>query len=116
MLRTLGDVFPHTSSRGLTRLDHDHATPYDPDGPPCQTGDHNDAPLTRKHHRAKTHCGYRVDQLGHGAYRWITPHGLARLVTPRGTRKVELLRDERGQPIGELYAGPAIDLTDFGAG
>ena len=116
LLRTLGDVFPHSTSRGLARLDHDHATPYDPEGPPGQTGDHNDAPLTRKHHRAKTHCGYRVDQLGLGAYRWITPHGLARVVTPRGTRKVDLLRDERGQPIGELYAGPAIDLSGFDSG
>ena len=94
-LRTVYDVFPHSSSRATGRLDHDHPTPYDPGGPPGQTGDHNDAPLTRFHHRAKTHEGYKVGQLGLGAYRWVTPHGLARVVTPRGTRKVELLRSPR---------------------
>jgi hypothetical protein len=108
LLRTLGDVFPHSTSRGTARLDHDHPTPYDPQGPPGQTGDLSDAPLTRRHHRAKTHLGYRCDQIGLGAYRWITPHGLARLVTPTGTRKIELLRDPGGSPVGEVYDGPCI--------
>lgn len=109
-LRTVYDVFPHSTSRATTRLDHDHPTPYDPGGPPGQTGDHNDAPLTRYHHRAKTHAGhhgYQVDQLGLGAYRWITPHGLARLVTPRGTRTIQLIRARDGTPAGEIY--PATD-------
>lgn len=105
-LRTVYDVFPHSTSRATARLDHDHPTPYDPGGPPGQTGDHNDAPLTRFHHRAKTHAGhhgYQVDQLGLGAYRWITPHGLARLTTPRGTRAIELIRARDGTPVGEIY-------------
>lgn len=110
LLRTLGDVFPHSTSRGLARLDHDHATPYDPGGPPGQTGDHNDAPLTRKHHRAKTHHGYDVRQLSLGAYRWITPHGLARMVTPSGTRKVEILRTDDGHVAGEIYPGTGLDF------
>ncbi len=109
LLRTLGDVFPHSSSRGLARLDHDHATPYDPNGPPGQTGDHNDAPLTRKHHRVKTHQGYAVRQLGLCAYRWVTPHGLARVVTSTGTRQVELLRTADGQVIGEIYPATGVD-------
>lgn len=109
LLRTLGDVFPHSTSRGLVRLDHDHATPYDPGGPPGQTGDHNDAPLTRKHHRAKTHRGYDVRQLSLGAYRWVTPHGLARMVTPSGTRKVEILRANDGSVAGEIYPGTGLD-------
>ncbi len=104
-LRTIYDVFPHSSSRATRRLDHDHASPYDRGGPPGQTGDHNDAPLTRYHHRAKTHDGYSVCQLGLGAYRWVTPHGLARVVTPRGTRKVELLRARDGTIAGEIYGG-----------
>lgn len=93
---------------------HDHATPYlpvDRGGPPGQTGDHNDAPLTRHHHRAKTHAGFQVDQLALGAYRWITPHGLARLVTPAGTRPVGLLRQRDGTVVGETYAhGPPVRL------
>jgi len=110
LLRTLGDVFPHSTGRGTVRLDHDHPRPYDPQGPPGQTGDLSDAPLTRRHHRAKTHLGYRCDQIALGAYRWITPHGLARLVTPTGTRKIELLRDPGGSPIGEIYDGPRIEF------
>ena len=108
-LRTVHDVFPHSSSRATGRLDHDHATPYDPGGPPGQTGDHNDAPLTRYHHRAKTHDGYDVCQLALGAYRWVTPHGLARVVTPRGTKKVQLLRARDGTVTGETYPGYALD-------
>ncbi|KAA1420970.1 hypothetical protein F0U44_01105 [Nocardioides humilatus] len=94
VLRTGGDVFPHSSSRGTQRLDHDHPTPYDPEGPPGQTSDLNDGPLTRRHHRAKTHLGYRCEQLGLGIYRWTTPHGLVRIVTPHGT----LSPDESDDP------------------
>jgi hypothetical protein len=109
VLRTLGDVFPHSTSRGVARLDHDHAEPWDPDGPAGQTGDLNDAPLTRTHHRAKTHLNYEVRQLGLGAYRWITPHGLGRVVTPVGTKKVGLIRGDSGHAIGEIYPGPRVD-------
>lgn len=87
-LRTVGDVFPHATSLAGARIDHDHATPYDASGPPGQTGDHNDAPLTRFHHRAKTHLGYRLLQTGPGEYLWTTPHGLRRRVTPSGTHRV----------------------------
>jgi hypothetical protein len=92
LLRTIYDVFPHSTSRATTRLDHDHAIPYDPGGPPGQTGDHNDAPVTRLHHRTKTHHPYQVQQIGYGTYRWTTPHGLTRIVTPHGTRKVHRLQ------------------------
>jgi hypothetical protein len=102
VLRTGGDVFPH-SSGGSRRLDHDHVVPYDPLGPPGQTSDRNDAPLTRRHHRVKTHAGWQLSQIGLGAYRWISPHGLGRVVTPRGTRVVEPLRDRDGRVVGEIY-------------
>lgn len=114
LLRMLGDAFPHSATMGYRRLDIDHPTPYLPPsrgGPPDQTGDHNAAPLTRTHHRIKTHVpGYQVRQLALGAYRWVTPHGLARVVTPSGTRKVELLRDAEGRVIGEIYSGPSIEF------
>lgn len=102
LLRTGGDVFPHSTTR-TRRLDHDHTHPYQRHGPPGQTGDHNDAPLTRRHHRAKTHLGYRVQQLAPGAYRWETPHGLVRVVTRHGTQIVEGIRNNHGELIGELY-------------
>lgn len=102
-LRTLGEVFPHSAGRPEARIDHDHPRPYEVDGPPGQTGDHNDAPLTRRHHRAKTHLGYRSDQLAPGAYRWVTPRGLGRVVTPRGTQCVTLLEMSGGRIAGEVY-------------
>jgi len=113
LLRMLGDAFPHSANIGYRRLDHDHPTPYVPPdrgGPPGQTGDHADAPLTRTHHRVKTHIpGYQVCQLGLGAYRWTTPHGLGRVVTPSGTRRVRLIRGPDDHIIGEIYPGPRIE-------
>ena len=88
-LRTLGDVFPHATTlfgQGKRSPDHDHTVPYDRHGPPGQTGDHNDTPLTRTHHRAKTHLGYELHQLGPDQWIWRTPHGLHRHVTSAGTR------------------------------
>ncbi|GAA3823408.1 hypothetical protein [Nocardioides panacisoli] len=108
LLRMLGDVFPHSTNQAHRRLDHDHATPYDPGGPPGQTGDHNDAPLTRHHHRAKTHGGYQLRQLGLGTYRWVTPHGLGRLVTTTGTRRFEPIEGP-GSSVGELYFTELLD-------
>ncbi|MBM7515035.1 DUF222 domain-containing protein [Nocardioides nitrophenolicus] len=91
-LRTVGDMFPHATGLFTKRgrsPDHDHTTPYDTHGPPGQTGDHNDTPLARHHHRAKTHVpGYTVLQLGPDRWVWGTPHGLYRLVTGGGTRPV----------------------------
>ena len=87
LLRTVTSVFPHASGT-TTRVDHDHVVPFDPLGPPGQTGDHNDAPLDRHSHRAKTHLGYQVEQLGLGTYLWTTPHGLLRVVNRTGTHHV----------------------------
>ncbi|WP_395692417.1 hypothetical protein [Nocardioides sp.] len=90
-LRCVGDTFPHAVGT-LTmsgRYDDDHPVPYDGNGPPGQTGDHNDAPLSRSHHRAKTHRGYRVRQLDDATYLWTSPHGLHRLVDPTGTHAVD---------------------------
>lgn len=85
-LRTVGDVFPHSTHRpGRGDLDHDHAVAWDPGGPPGQTSDLNDAPLVRRHHRAKTHQAYVLRQTGPGRYEWTTPHGLRRVVDRTGT-------------------------------
>ncbi len=86
-LRTPAEAAPHaTRITGMAqRIDLDHPTPYRPTGPPKQTGDHNAAPLTRTSHRAKTHLGYRVAQIGTDAWVWRTPHGLLRIVDAHGT-------------------------------
>lgn len=106
-LRTLGDVFPHATTlfhrRGRSP-DHDHTVPYDRHGPPGQTGDHNDTPLARHHHRAKTHLGYTVLQLGPDRWLWGTPHGLYRLVTTTGTTAI-------AQAEFHVLAEQAVDLA-----
>lgn len=103
-----GDVYPHSTNQAGVggQYDLDHATPYDASGPPGQTSDRNAAPLTRRHHRYKTHRGYQVTQIGLNAYRWVTPHGLARVVTPRGTTHVTLARAPDGTILGEYYPDP----------
>jgi hypothetical protein len=87
-LRTIGEVFPH-ATRISRKVDMDHPKEWDPHGPPGQTGDHNAAPLSRTHHRAKTHLGYRLRQLGPGDYTWQTPHGLRRRVDATGTHVLD---------------------------
>ncbi|MEJ7834248.1 MAG: hypothetical protein WKF79_15145, partial [Nocardioides sp.] len=68
-LRHPGEVFPH-ATRTSRRVDLDHPDPYHPTGPPGQTGDHNTAPLSRTHHRAKTHLAYHLTQHGLDHYHW----------------------------------------------
>lgn len=88
LLRTTGDVFPHAQAQSRS-FDSDHPDPYDKNGPPGQTGDHNHAPLGRRHHRAKTHLGYKLWQLDLGRYLWRSPHGLWRLVDGAGTHPID---------------------------
>ncbi|WGX94351.1 hypothetical protein [Nocardioides sp. L-11A] len=110
-LRALGDRFPHATglfTRHGRPPDHDHTVPYDSHGPPGQTGDHNDTPLARHHHRAKTHLGYSVFQLGPDRWVWGTPHGLYRLVTGTGTTALTQteyhLLAEQAVVLGAAYA------------
>jgi hypothetical protein len=90
-LTTGGDYWPYATSRSR-HVDFDHPIPYlppDRGGPPGQTGTHNSGPLSRRHHRWKTHAGYRSRQAGHGRYAWLTPHGLGFLVDHRGTNRID---------------------------
>jgi hypothetical protein len=71
------------------RVDYDHPTPYRPRGPAGQTGTHNSGPLSRRHHRVKTHGrDWAARQLGPGDYVWRTPHHRYRLVDSRGTHEL----------------------------
>lgn len=101
-LINVGEVFPH-ATRVSRRVDADHPVPWDPHGPPGQTGDHNIAPLGRTHHRAKTHLAYRLRQLGPGDYLWTTPHGLHRRVDADGTHVLDDLQ------ANELLFGAELD-------
>lgn len=100
-LRSPADSLPH-ANQTTRRLDRDHVISYLP-GVAGQTGDHNSQPLGRVGHRAKTHLGYRVRQLGPGEYVWRTPHDLYRLVDQRGTTVLS-------EPVGSgLMSDDPID-------
>ncbi len=105
-LQTSGDVFPF-SPRTAVRdgVDFDHVAPYDPHGPPGQTGTHNSGPLRRRHHRWKTHGGYRCRQAGPGRHLWQTPHGLCFLVDHTGTHRLDPTTAEI-----ILTAPPGVDI------
>ncbi|MBD3947877.1 hypothetical protein [Nocardioides ganghwensis] len=68
-LVTGGDYWTFATSTSR-RVDLDHPTPYQHgddtrEPPPDQTGSHNSGPLGRRHHRWKTHAGYRSRQCIH---------------------------------------------------
>jgi len=90
-LATPGDYFPYaTAVPGISgKIDLDHPTPYDPDGPPGQTGLHNSGPLGRRHHRWKTHAGYTSRQCGISRWVWRTPHEQYYLVDHHGTHRID---------------------------
>ena len=60
-------------TRPARGCDKDHAQPYDRGG---TTSSDNVAPLCRRHHRAKTHGGWRYRILRPGAHLWRSPDGL----------------------------------------
>ena len=111
-LITGGDRFPYSGSEGLG-ADFDHPDPFQPDGPPGQTGTHNSAPLGRRHHRWKTHAGYTSRQCGDGRYVWRTPHGRYFLVDHRGTRPLDLWQ---GEMITKAPRGLDVYVPSFGLG
>lgn len=77
-------VFPWCS-RPSHRCDLDHRVPHGDGGASC---DCNLAPLCRRHHRLKTHRGYRYTLIEPGTWLWSTPHGLQLLRDRGGTRDV----------------------------
>ncbi|HWJ11783.1 MAG TPA: DUF222 domain-containing protein [Nocardioides sp.] len=79
-----GDVFPFAASRSR-KVDLDHQIPYSEGGP---TSTDNLGPLTRTHHRIKTHAGWQVRQPFPGVVIWRDPYGAHYLVDQTGTRRV----------------------------
>ena len=81
------DYFPYATN--LSRhQENDHTTPYIPmnkGGPPGQTDPAKMGKLTKRHHRIKTHSGWRVEQVAAGNWLWRSPHGYHFLVHPNGT-------------------------------
>ena len=77
-------VFPWCT-RLSQHCDHDHRVPYDEGGETC---DCNVAPLCRRHHRLKTHAGWRYTLLEPGVFLWSEPHGQQFLSDHTGTLDV----------------------------
>ncbi len=60
-----------TCSTGASKCDHDHTQPA-PDGP---TAARNLGPACRRHHRARTHADFDLQQPEPGVFVWRTPTG-----------------------------------------
>ena len=73
--------FPYCEARA-EHCDLDHRVAYADGGP---TSSRNLTPLCRRHHRMKTHHGWRYHRTRTGTYRWRSPHGYKYLVSPAGT-------------------------------
>ena len=110
-LATPGDYFPYAVGvPGMAgQVDLDHPRPYDPDGPPGQTGMHNSGPLGRRHHRWKTHAGYTSRQCGTSRWVWRTPHRRYYLVDHQGTRRLD---PERGAMLYDAPPGLELYFAD----
>lgn len=75
--------------------DCDHIRPWRDDGGGGPTCSCNLAALCRRHHRAKTHAGWRYEALVPGTYLWTSPHGY------------RYLRDHTGTtPAGQRHSTP----------
>ncbi|MBA2560824.1 MAG: HNH endonuclease [Propionibacteriales bacterium] len=89
-LRSPVDVFPYATNQ-TRRRDIDHTDRYidaDDGGPPGQTRLDNLGPLTRFHHRIKTHGRWQVAQPFNGVFVWQSPRGRLYLVDHTGTHKI----------------------------
>ena len=101
-LRSPVDVFPYATNTSRRR-DLDHTIPWRPPdrdglpGPPGQTRLDNLAPMTRFHHRIKTHSNWQVAQPFNGVFVWRTPHGHHYLVDNTGTRPATVPSDVRSE-------------------
>ncbi|NYI47045.1 hypothetical protein BJ993_004125 [Nocardioides aromaticivorans] len=104
-----GDTFPFAANLSR-KVDLDHQIPYAEGG---TTSTDNLGPLTRTHHRIKTHAGWEVRQPFPGIVIWRDPHGAHYLVDQTGTRRVTATRRDRTPPRPDHYTRDVIvcDLT-----
>lgn len=89
-LVTPADAFPFAANTGRT-MDLDHTEPYvspDEGGPQGQTAVGMLGPMTRRHHRIKTHGRWQVQQPFTGVFVWRSPHGRHYVVDHTGTHRI----------------------------
>jgi hypothetical protein len=88
-LMTPADTFPWGANLSHTQQ-IDHTVPYR-HGVAKEAGQSrvgNYGPMTRFHHRIKTHGGWQVRQPFPGVYVWRDPHGAMYLVDHTGSRRL----------------------------
>jgi hypothetical protein len=85
-------VFPHCH-RPATGCDLDHVIPHARGGPTCTC---NLVPLCRRHHRYKTHAGWRLHRAGDRLLVWTSPHG--RTYTVHTGQTDDITEHTHGQP------------------
>ncbi|WP_207010502.1 HNH endonuclease signature motif containing protein [Nocardioides aromaticivorans] len=105
-----GDTFPFAANLSR-KVDLDHQIPYSEGGP---TSTDNLGPLTRTHHRIKTHAGWQVRQPFPGIVIWRDPHGAHYLVDQTGTRRVTTARRDRTPPRPDRF-GRVVIVCDLAA-
>jgi hypothetical protein len=86
-LMTPADIFPFASCTSRS-MEIDHTTPHARGG---ISGIGNYGPLTKRHHRVKTHGRWQVQQPFPGIFVWRDPHGAYYLVDHTGTRRIPRL-------------------------
>jgi len=113
-LRTPADCFPFATTTGEVEIDHTVA--YDPDGGEGQSSLDNYGPLGKRHHRAKTHGHWAVQQPFPGVYVWRDGYGRFYLVDNTGTRTTDQARlKPTAKPVViEIYRGQPFTI-DFDA-
>lgn len=97
---TPADIYPYAVGRN-PRFDMDHPVPYDDTGPPGQTRIGNAGPMTRHHHRIKTHGPMNLRQPEPGLYVWQTAHRRYRMTNGQGTHQVDTV-------VGDAIHGPSV--------
>ncbi|MGD7788656.1 hypothetical protein ACQCX2_10060 [Propionibacteriaceae bacterium Y1700] len=80
--------------------DLDHIVPWRPGD---LTSTDGLAHLCRRHHRLKTHDGWRYRSVAPGWYLWVSPHRFQFLRTPSGTTQ---LSEPVGRQLPDTGAGP----------
>lgn len=88
-LMTPADTFPWGASLSRTQqIDHTAPFRHGAAKGAGQSRVGNYGPMTRFHHRIKTHGGWQVQQPFPGIYVWRDPHGAMYLVDHTGTRRL----------------------------
>ena len=111
-LMTPADIFPFASSTSRS-MEIDHTSPHAQGG---VGGIGNYGPMTRRHHRVKTHGRWQVRQPFPGIFVWRDPHGAYYLVDHTGTCRIPGTPTGAQQPeyaprplVVELWHSP-IDI------